>query len=371
MVVVNVGSRSADEVLNSLFERQATAHQVGCFALVRPMSAPQFFSELIGNWGTSDSMTSRHMAFVVFNEDHSGVVTRLMALYDIHESALPCILFTDGNDRNKYLVVQLDAREPLKFLQEHVLKPLSREFATLSKYWGRRGDSLSPKGKAQRATDAVAQLRSEIAKVTAEIERQTQLVPEQIRNEQEQLDLRKRERQQELAVRAQQRADQGKVVQKLAEELDNMVRRLGQFRSPEEQPQEMAKLSKRLFRERQRLDAYTKGEDLREETDRMRRLRTEIEQLRDRIPALELRKKQIEADLERENKAAERYSPHNLEREQAAIGQMAKELKAAGYGPEVLDAERPSVFAAIQVMFQRGLIGIPAQQRQPGNAVGL
>ena len=367
MVVVHVGSRSANEVLDLLFERQATTHQAGCFALVRPMSAPQFFHELIENSGTLDSTTSQYVAFVVFNEDHSGVITRLMALYDIRESALPCMLFTDGDDHNKHLVVQLDPREPLKYLQAHVLKPLSSEFVTLSKYWRRRDDLLCPKSMAQRATDAVAQLQSEIANLTAEIEKQTQIVPEQIREEQAKLDVRKKERQEELTVRARQ----GKVVQELAEALNEIVRGERQFRSFEEQEQQTAKLEKRLFRERQRLDAYTAGEGLNEETERMRRLREGIERLRHCIPALELKRKQLEADLERENKRAEHYSPDNPKRDQTAIERMAKGLKAAGYGPEVLDAERPSAFAAIQVMFQHGVLGAPAQSPQPGDAVGL
>src|ERR1043166_1875517 len=258
MVVVPVGSRSADEVLDSLFERQATTHQAGCFALVRPMSVPQLFHELGREFGTLDSTTSQHVAFFVFNEDHSGVITRLMALYDIPESALPCLLFTDGDDHKKHLVVQLDPREPLNSLQAHVVKPLSDEFGALSKYWKRRDDFLRPKSMAQRATDGVAQLQPEIAKLTTEIERQSQIVPEQIREKQAKLDGLKKERQEK-------RAGQGKVVQELAEALAKIVRGERQFRSPEEQKQETAKLNKRLSRERQRLEAYNASEGRSEE----------------------------------------------------------------------------------------------------------
>src|SRR5262245_50829891 len=79
MEVVDVGSLPADEVLDLLFEGGALKsllqnHAAACFALVRPMTAPRFFRELIENSATLDATTRQHVAFVVFYGDRSGVI---------------------------------------------------------------------------------------------------------------------------------------------------------------------------------------------------------------------------------------------------------------------------------------------------------
>lgn len=286
----------------------------------------------------------------------SRVATRLMELYDVRESALPCMLFTDGEDLQKHLVVRLDPDDPLNSLYTDVLRPLSDQFATLSKYWRRRADFSSKPNVARMAADEAVKLRAKITELDAEIERQKGIIPPQIRREQETIHDLMKARQERLAALPVETSERGKFVQKLVEELAAIARGERQFRSSAEQTLETARLEKRLFREQQRLAAYT-GMDLSEETDRIRRLRDAIEQLQSHVPGLEQRRRQLEADLARENQRIEENSPENLKREEAAIQQMAKELQGVGYGPEILLAARPSAFAAIEVMFRNGLLG--------------
>jgi len=89
MEVVDVGSRSADEVLNLLFEDKTLkpllgGHGAACFALVRPMAAPQFFHTLIQNSATLDATTRQHVTFVIFYGDNSGIVSRSNIIYGVY-----------------------------------------------------------------------------------------------------------------------------------------------------------------------------------------------------------------------------------------------------------------------------------------------
>ena len=331
----------------------------------------------------------------------SRVATRLMELYDIRESTLPCLLFTDGDDPKKYLVVQLDPNKPLVSLYADVLRPLSDQFATLSKYWGHRANFSRKQSTARWAADAVTKLPTEIAEVTAEIEHQGQIIPERIRIKQEKLDrrekaykerideskkahkekiselkkARERARQEKLSALPLTNSEQGEVVKELIEELATIARGERQFRSLAQQTLEMARIEKRLFRARQRLAAHMGVElkedrtgvnlneestdvDANEEIDQIRRLRAEIEQLHDCIPSLERKRERLENDLRRETKALEDHLPEKLRREKQAIQRMAKKLEGHGYGPKILDTDQPLAFAAIEVMFRSKLLGI-------------
>jgi len=286
----------------------------------------------------------------------SRVATRLMQIYDIRESSLPCLLFTDGNNLKKHLVVQLNPGEPLKSLYTNVLKPLSDQFAALSKYWALRENIPWWEGLASEATDAVLLLPVEIAKINAEIERQHQAVPEEIREAQEKLDALTEAQQKRLAARSLLTAAKAETVQKMKEELAAINRGDRQFRSLAQRTMETAMLEKRLLREQQSLAAYT-NDVLDDETYSMRSQRREIEQLCDLIPDLERKRNRLLTDLTIQNKRIEDYSPDKLKKEKAAVQQMAESLEAAGYGPEILRADRASAFAAIEVMFRNGLLG--------------
>jgi hypothetical protein len=180
----------------------------------------ELFSDELGDFFRSSpenvnrSFLARHM---------SRVATRLMEIYDIRESRLPCLLFTDGNNFKKHLIVQLDPHEPLDSLYKHVLRPLSDQFSPLSHYWERRDNYSWKKRWAQWAADAAVKLAAEIANVTAEIERQNQIIPEQIRMVHEKINKLEKARQEKLSeqgnvARQEKLSEQGKVVQELEEE---------------------------------------------------------------------------------------------------------------------------------------------------------
>lgn len=79
MEVIDVGTISVDEIVDLLFENDNLFSLVGrhgalCFTLVRPMTAPGFYRQLIENSDTIDATTRRHVAFIVFHGDRSGIV---------------------------------------------------------------------------------------------------------------------------------------------------------------------------------------------------------------------------------------------------------------------------------------------------------
>jgi hypothetical protein len=293
----------------------------------------------------------------LFAHHMSGVATRLMKMFDIRESSLPCLLFTDGRDLNRHLVVRLDPREPLDSLYTHVLRPLSDEFGVLSRYWERRDALQWKKSGAEWATKSVAKLQAEAAQLVSEIERQRQIVAEQIRGQQEQLDQLNQARQRRLEALPNKASEQKKAVRRLEEELAAIARGDRQFGSSAHQTLETTKLERRLYRERQRLASYSVT-ILNDDADQVRRLRESIETLRRHVPRMEQKRQEIEAGIARENKTLEEYSPANLDKEEVEIQHMATELEQTGYGPEVLISSRPSAFAAIEVMAQNGLFGV-------------
>ena len=89
--------------------------------------------------------------------------TRLMERYGVRESALPCLLFVDGNSPTESLVVQLDPADPLRSLYVDVLSPLSDELAQLSDFWKCRDTVASSKDDRNRAEKAVAELPGDVA----------------------------------------------------------------------------------------------------------------------------------------------------------------------------------------------------------------
>jgi hypothetical protein len=142
----------------------------------------------------------------------------------------------------------------------------------------------------------------------------------------------------------------------MGEELAAIARGEGQFRSDGHRAMEVAKLEKRLLREQRSAAAYY-SHAWNEETDLMREQRNEIERIRNRIPDLERNRKRLEEDLATESRRVKDHSPDRLTREKATIQQMAEELEGAGYGADILRADGPSAFAAIEVMSQNGLLG--------------
>jgi len=451
MHVVDVGHRSADEVLEVLFEHDALkallrGHGAACFALVRPAAAPAFYRQLIENSETLDVTTGRHVAFVVFYGDRSGltwvgnveygpyrtptrarlqlrldglsvsgdpnhfcavaeepslagrregqsssetganpfsdqlgrsfrdspedvdqsvfarqmsrVATRLMQLYDIRESALPCMLFTDGDRPERHLVVRLDPDEPFDSLNAHVLQPLGDQLAMLSNYWKRR-DALEQNRRtgAKAAEASAATAGVELTRFVSEIERDN--IPARIVR-----------REQELQLLTQayhnRMPEQRETVRKLEEELAAIGDGTRHFHSIAEKEMEILKVDKKLFRERDRLAAYASSHGS-EETGEMRRLRKQIEQLRLDESGLEKQRHQLEETCARAKRLVEDCQPENLRREAIAVQQLANELEAVGYGPEVLVATPPSVFAAIEVMSRDGKLGIHEPASRAGD----
>lgn len=79
MEVINAGTVSVDNVIKSLLDSNNLVRLIGphgalCFALVREMTAPGFYGALVENSATIDSTTRKHIAFIVFYGDSSGVV---------------------------------------------------------------------------------------------------------------------------------------------------------------------------------------------------------------------------------------------------------------------------------------------------------
>lgn len=237
MEVIDVGTKSVDEVIDLLFQGDNLHsligwHGVACFVLVRQITAPDFYRRLIENSDSIDATTRKHIAFIVFHGDRSGVVhearneyspylareridglsvngdgyfgrksigeppvnppafakgvaqqlryapdqvdlpmlsrhmgraaTRLMERFGLRESALPCLLFVDGNDPTRNSVVSLDPIEPLRSLYENVLLPLSDELGDLSSFWELRDSLKWERERRQRAETALEHLPSSI-----------------------------------------------------------------------------------------------------------------------------------------------------------------------------------------------------------------
>jgi hypothetical protein len=229
----------------------------------------------------------------LFSHHMSKVATRLMEIYKISESALPCMLFVEGEKLSNHLVVRLDDSEPLQSLYRHVLMPLSEEFAKLSDYWKRRDDLARKKGTGRRThIEAAEKLRTEIAKVNAEIDKEAKIIPMQIRGAREKIEELKATQKEKLVALPERAAQQVQVVQRLENEIIGISIGERKFRSSAEQALKMAKLSKRLFREHQRLSAYI-GRHVDEGTIGIRRLMGESEQLSRRIPCLELKRERL------------------------------------------------------------------------------
>lgn len=288
----------------------------------------------------------------------SRVATRLIELYQISESLLPCLLFTDGKDLKNHLVVQLDPDDPLQSLYAHVLTPLSEQFSDLSNFWDRRDSLPWKKDAANQAMKKAALLRDKINSITDDVDRQRVVIPERIQALENSIgELRKAQRNRIVTALCNSEIQDTKIVE-LADELAAISGGERRFRSDAQMELEIARLQKRLFRERQRVTAHTKI-NFDDETSQIRELKETVLQLVKHCPALEEKRRAFESELAREQKIIEDYSPEKVEQERVSIQKAENALKTTGYGKETLEASTPSAFAAIEVMYRRELLGLP------------
>ena len=236
MEVVYVGSSPAESVIEFLlegsrFRKLAGGHGVGCFALPGARHAKAFYEALIEHSADIDATTTRHVAFIVFYGDRSGLVLRrtdgpnayrtvsrlsglssscdpeieavdfdsglgdrfrfqpdtidrshyqhsmsdctraLLDRFEITDQVEPCLLFVNPESPEQYLIVQLDHKDPVESLLSDVLTPLSLAFRRLSTYWDRRDKLRWRQRDVDEALAVVNAVPDQILKLTADMEK--------------------------------------------------------------------------------------------------------------------------------------------------------------------------------------------------------
>ncbi len=109
----------------------------------------------------------------LFSHHMSRVATQLMEMYGIRESSLPCLLFTDGKEFRRSLVVTLDAQDPISSLYSDCLRPLSDQFGLLSKHWSLCAELARKRSFIKYAHDVIDRTPRELAAIPAKIEEET------------------------------------------------------------------------------------------------------------------------------------------------------------------------------------------------------
>jgi CHAT domain len=293
----------------------------------------------------------------------SRVAARLMEKYEIAESELPCLLFTDAVDFERHLVVSLERDDPLESLYRHVLSPLSDGFNALSSFWKRRDGLRCAYSDLERAKERVVGLPHEIEQLVVEEKNQRALLEEQRQSVEAQVEELSQSRAKREAEREALSSHQVGKVKSLRDELQAIADGKRTFRSDAQKAIESARLERNLLREEQRLSGY-ENSSLTREAREISRLNNTLRSLELEISHLEWRRKNCEEDLARTRVTLETWPPEKLAQESAQIHAMAASLEAEGFDRDkVVRADHPSAFAAIEAMHRTGKLG--AHGREP------
>jgi hypothetical protein len=84
-------------------------------------------------------------------------VTFLMKRFRLLESALPCLVFVDGDTLSEPVVVPLSRSKTIESLYSDVLIPLSDSFSHLQEYWSEKNDIYRLERNMSRELDTIAQ----------------------------------------------------------------------------------------------------------------------------------------------------------------------------------------------------------------------
>jgi hypothetical protein len=98
----------------------------------------------------------------------------LMERYSVPEEALPCLLFIDASDPTKRLTVKLSSKDPLESLYSLALRPISQEFADLSRFWKRRDEIKGNRYLLERANAEVGELPGKISECNGRLNRSSE-----------------------------------------------------------------------------------------------------------------------------------------------------------------------------------------------------
>ena len=277
-----------------------------------------------------------------------------MEMYGIRESSLPCLLFTDGKEFRRSLVVTLDAQDPISSLYSDCLRPLSDQFGLLSKHWSLCAELARKRSFIKYAHDVIDRTPRELAAIPAKIEEETRQFEARV------LPLKTRLAElhhnvSDLDKSADTSSADGSLATKLQAELDAISAGERTFRSPGHQALEVAKLTKRMQKVRHDLRSQSK--------DRRRELTSQIEDVSRRIEherwpliRLEQEMESGKRQLESQRKVIEEYTPA-IPIEEEAIRDSEAALKVRGYRIKTLRSDPPSAFDAIEDMSKQGLLG--------------
>jgi hypothetical protein len=103
---------------------------------------PTFDPRLGHQFRYSPSQVNRPMLSQVMGHASQCIMER----YSVPEEALPCLLFVDARNPTSSITVRLSPEDPLPSLYNHALRPISQEFAELSRFWKKR-DEIKSKGQ--------------------------------------------------------------------------------------------------------------------------------------------------------------------------------------------------------------------------------
>jgi len=125
----------------------------------QPHVRPEFDSRLGQQFRYSPSQVNRPTL-----SQKMGHASRcLMERYSVPEEALPCLLFVAASDPAKRITVRLSSDDPLQSLYNDALRPISQEFAELSRFWKRRDEIKGNWYRLEYANTQVRELPSKIS----------------------------------------------------------------------------------------------------------------------------------------------------------------------------------------------------------------
>lgn len=293
-----------------------------------------------------EHMLSHHM---------SRVATRLMEIYKIPESDLPCLLFTAGEDLSRHLVVPLNPENPLQSLYSDALKTLSGQFSSLSRVWRSHLTLAGMSSAASQSKAKYERLMIEISALKVEIDLQLKAVAEKAQS-----------------IEAEIAGIAKRVDEKVASLPQKVSKQLQKVRDFEGQVAGGSGRQDWLFKERQRLAAYG-GAAIRDEIQEENELRKSLGKLKQIVPKLMGEQTRLESQVLQQKKILSENSPQRVQQVAREIELLREQLHGEGYGHDILRVRYPSAFSAIEVMVQKGLLGFrrPRATESPGKQMRI
>ncbi|MEN9668056.1 MAG: hypothetical protein RLZZ326_4419, partial [Planctomycetota bacterium] len=295
--------------------------------------------------------------------------------YSVPEHALPCLLFVDATDPTSSTIVRLSTKDPLSSLYSDALRPISQEFAELSRFWKRRDEIKANRHRLERAKTEVRDLPAQIAESSDRLKRAGENATTGVARQSSELEQWKAIAEAinglygdpTVCVKIEHHPVAWQVIGKLrsyqhrlseAKSIGDSLLLASQQEasSPAQVSLERARLEKRLGRVRQSVEAKSAGISSLVR-DEIRRLEQAISRAKSELNSATWEKKSLETRFDEANMFLRNHSSDTLDEDERLLADFDRSLRVRGYGDDVLSESSPAAFSIIKVLHGRKHLG--------------